>query len=69
MLLDLWSSGSDGVRIACFLNIRKIVAAADESIKDMVLKVRHSLSLLLSQSPGPPFISPLPPLLVRFTQS
>lgn len=47
VLLELWSSGSDSVRIACFLAIRKIVAAGDEGVKDMVLKGIY-LSLLRS---------------------
>ena len=47
MLLDNWSTGSDSVRIACFLAIRKLVAAADEGVRDMVLKGLY-LTLLRS---------------------
>ena len=44
-LLELWSTGTDGTRIACFLAIRKLVSAGDEAVKDMVLKGIY-LSLL-----------------------
>jgi nucleolar complex protein 2 len=39
VLLDLWSSASDSVRIAAFLAIRKMFVAGDEAIKDACLKV------------------------------
>ena len=56
-LLELWSSGSDGTRIACFLAIRKLVSAGDEGVKDMVLKVRSirlpfALRILLVAPPS-----------------
>lgn len=47
MLLENWSTGSDSVRIACFLAIRKLVAAGDEGVRDMVLKGLY-LTLLRS---------------------
>jgi nucleolar complex protein 2 len=39
LLLDLWSSAADNVRIACFLAVRKVFVAGDETIKELCLKV------------------------------
>ncbi|KAF8970594.1 Noc2p family-domain-containing protein [Flammula alnicola] len=36
--LELWSSGSDSIRIAAFLSIRKLATSTDESIMDTILK-------------------------------
>lgn len=38
LLLDLWSSSSDNVRIACFLAVRRVYVAGDEAVKDLCLK-------------------------------
>lgn len=38
VLLDLWSSASDSVRVASFLAIRKMFVAGDEAIKDICLR-------------------------------
>jgi nucleolar complex protein 2 len=37
--LSLWSSGSDVIRIAAFLSVRKLASSSDESIMDIILKV------------------------------
>ena len=39
VLLDLWSSAADSVRIAAFLAVRKLFVAGDDAIKDLCLKV------------------------------
>ena len=39
VLLELWTSASDSVRIAAFLAVRKTFVAGDESLKDICLKV------------------------------
>ena len=41
--LSLWSSGSDSIRIAAFLSVRKLASSSDESIMDIILKVRPLL--------------------------
>ncbi|KAL1410283.1 Nucleolar Complex 2 protein [Vanrija albida] len=38
VLLDLWSSASDSVRVAAFLAIRKMFVAGDEAVKDLALR-------------------------------
>ena len=38
--MDLWSTGEDTVRIAAFLAIRRLTSGTDESIVNLVLKVR-----------------------------
>ncbi|EJT50655.1 noc2p [Trichosporon asahii var. asahii CBS 2479] len=38
VLLDLWSSASDSVRVAAFLAIRKLFVAGDEAVKDIALR-------------------------------
>ncbi|KAK8861243.1 hypothetical protein IAR55_002062 [Kwoniella newhampshirensis] len=38
VLLDLWSSASDSVRIASFLAVRKLFVAGDDAVKDLCLK-------------------------------
>ena len=45
--LDLWSSGSDSIRIAAFLSIRKLASSSDESILDSILKVRSRIQIWL----------------------
>lgn len=45
LLLDLWSSAADNVRIACFLAVRKVYVAGDESIKELCLKSIYSALL------------------------
>ncbi|KAJ9094837.1 hypothetical protein QFC20_006815 [Naganishia adeliensis] len=45
LLLDLWSSAADNVRIACFLAVRKVYKAGDESIKELCLKNIYSALL------------------------
>lgn len=42
ILLDLWATANDKVRIAAFLSIRKIAAAGDEVLLDLCLKVSSS---------------------------
>jgi len=44
VLLELWTSAGDSVRIAAFLAVRKTFVAGDESLKDICLKVGLSLS-------------------------
>lgn len=39
VLLELWSSASDNVRIAAFLAVRKLFVGGDDSIRDICLKV------------------------------
>jgi len=39
VLLELWTSAGDSVRIAAFLAVRKTFVAGDESLKDICLKV------------------------------
>lgn len=38
VLLELWSQGSDSIRIAAFLAVRKIFVAGDEATQDLCLK-------------------------------
>ncbi|EKD05664.1 noc2p [Trichosporon asahii var. asahii CBS 8904] len=38
VLLDLWSSAGDSVRVAAFLAIRKLFVAGDEAVKDIALR-------------------------------
>ncbi|PWN21196.1 Noc2-domain-containing protein [Microstroma glucosiphilum] len=38
VLLDLWSSAADRVRIAAFLSVRKVAQAGDEAMIDMCLR-------------------------------
>lgn len=38
VLLDLWSSAGDSVRIAAFLAVRKLFVAGDEAVKDVALR-------------------------------
>ncbi|WWD16856.1 hypothetical protein CI109_101288 [Kwoniella shandongensis] len=38
VLLDLWSSASDSVRIASFLAVRKLFVAGDDAVKDLCLR-------------------------------
>ena len=38
--LELWASADDSIRIAAFLSVRKLALSMDESIMDIVLKVR-----------------------------
>ena len=45
MLLDLWSSAADNVRIACFLAVRRVYLAGDESVKELALKVNWRLQI------------------------
>ena len=45
--LDLWSSGSDSIRIAAFLSIRKLASSSDESILDSILKVGPRIQIRL----------------------
>lgn len=45
MSLDLWSSAEDQVRIAALFSIRKVISSQDESVVDLVLKVRLRSSL------------------------
>ncbi|ORX36257.1 Noc2p family-domain-containing protein [Kockovaella imperatae] len=37
-LLDLWSAGSDNVKIASFLAVRKLYIAGDDALRDLCLK-------------------------------
>lgn len=46
LLLDLWSSAADNVRIACFLAVRRVYKAGDESIKELCLKVGPASDLV-----------------------
>lgn len=39
VLLELWSSASDNVRIAAFLAVRKLFVGGDDAIRDICLKV------------------------------
>lgn len=39
VLLELWSSAGDNVRIAAFLAVRKTYVAGDDALKDSCLKV------------------------------
>ena len=39
VLLELWSTASDSVRIASFLAVRKAFVAGDDALKDLCLKV------------------------------
>lgn len=39
VLLELWSSAKDSVRIAAYMSIRKIALAGDTSVVDLTLKV------------------------------
>lgn len=41
VLLELWSTSSDNVRIASFLAVRKTFVAGDDSLKDLCLKVNN----------------------------
>ncbi|WVN87242.1 uncharacterized protein L203_102419 [Cryptococcus depauperatus CBS 7841] len=38
VLLDLWSSSGDDVRIAAFLSVRKLFVAGDDAVKDLCLR-------------------------------
>lgn len=38
VLLDLWASAGDSVRVAAFLAIRKLFVAGDEAVKDIALR-------------------------------
>lgn len=40
MLLGLYESASDEVRVAAFLALRKLAVASDHSLRESVLKVR-----------------------------
>ncbi|KAF8182875.1 Noc2p family-domain-containing protein [Pholiota molesta] len=48
--LDLWSSGSDSIRIAAFLSIRRLAASADESVMDSILKSTYLALIRSSKS-------------------
>ncbi|KAF9480615.1 Noc2-domain-containing protein [Pholiota conissans] len=48
--LDLWSSGSDSIRVAAFLSIRRLAASADESIMDSILKSTYLALIRCSKS-------------------
>ncbi|KDR74079.1 hypothetical protein GALMADRAFT_250813 [Galerina marginata CBS 339.88] len=48
--LDLWSSGTDSVRIAAFLSVRKFAQSSDESIMDNILKATYLTLLRSSKS-------------------
>ncbi|KAJ9096602.1 hypothetical protein QFC19_007135 [Naganishia cerealis] len=45
LLLELWSSSADNVRIACFLAVRKVYKAGDQSMKELCLKNIYSALL------------------------
>lgn len=45
ILLELWSSAADNVRIAAFLAVRNVYMAGDEGIKDLCLKSIYSALL------------------------
>ncbi|CEQ39412.1 SPOSA6832_00934 [Sporobolomyces salmonicolor] len=45
MLLGLYDSATDEVRVAAFLALRKLAVAADHSLRESVIKVRFSLFL------------------------
>ena len=44
VLLELWSSASDSVRIAAFLVVRKTFVAGDDALKDLCLRVSRQSS-------------------------
>ncbi|KAF8154012.1 Noc2p family-domain-containing protein [Crassisporium funariophilum] len=48
--LALWSSGTDSIRIAAFLSIRKLAASSDESIMDTILKSTYLTLIRSSKS-------------------
>lgn len=75
MLLGLYSSAADEVRVAAFLALRKLAVASDHSLRELVIKVRLFLALTLADlihsrrestrpsSPpaAPPLSTPSPP--------
>lgn len=42
VLLDLWSTASDSVRIQAFLGIRKVFEGGDDVVKELCLRVSRS---------------------------
>lgn len=48
MLLGLYESASDEVRVAAFLALRKLAIASDHSLRESVLKVSPRSRLCLS---------------------
>ncbi|KAF8797686.1 Noc2-domain-containing protein [Phlegmacium glaucopus] len=48
--LSLWSSGSDNIRIAAFLSVRKLASSSDESIIDIILKSTYLTLIRSSKS-------------------
>lgn len=46
VLLDLWSSAGDDVRIASFLAVRKLFVAGDDAVKDLCLRVSYIIIML-----------------------
>ena len=42
VLLDLWSTASDSVRIQAFLGIRKVFEGGDDTVKELCLRVSHN---------------------------
>jgi len=56
--LDMWSSADDSVRIATIRAIHRLASAPDESILDLVLKVRARIQTLGRPIPTPSYRTP-----------
>ena len=49
-LLDLWATGSDNVKIASFLAVRRMYVGGDDALRDLCLKVSPLLIFIWALS-------------------